>query len=111
MNKYEWFVFLGFILITVFFISLTFKKKDVAVEIKLPKQFSKVAVEGRQIFEKKCMGCHGKSGSGTQKGPPLIHKYYEPNHHSDRSFFLAVKNGVRPPPLAVWKYAADQRCN
>ncbi|GJM01344.1 MAG: hypothetical protein DHS20C07_30230 [Methyloligella sp.] len=96
MNKYEWFVFLGFILITVFFISLTFKKKDVAVEIKLPKQFSKVAVEGRQIFEKKCMGCHGKSGSGTQKGPPLIHKYYEPNHHSDRSFFLAVKNGVRP---------------
>ncbi|MBO6548536.1 MAG: cytochrome c [Rhizobiales bacterium] len=96
MNKYVWFVLLGFITITVFFISLSFKNKDLAVQVKLPKQFSRTAIEGGKLFNKNCMVCHGKYGSGTEKGPPLIHKYYEPNHHSDRSFFLAVKNGVRP---------------
>jgi len=27
--------------------------------------------------------------------PPLVHKIYEPSHHADGSFFLAVRQGVR----------------
>ena len=33
--------------------------------------------------------------SGEKKGPPLLHKIYEPSHHGDVAFQLAVKNGVR----------------
>ena len=96
MAKIEWILLIGITAITVFVLSQTFKKKELVVTVKLPNQFSKVAVEGGKLFNKNCIDCHGKYGSGTEKGPPLIHKYYEPNHHSDRSFFLAVKNGVRP---------------
>ena len=95
MKKIEWILLIGFLVISFFFISLKFQKKEMVVEVKVPKQFSEVAKEGSIIFERNCMSCHGKYGRGTQKGPPLIHIYYEPNHHSDRSFFLAVKNGVR----------------
>ena len=42
-----------------------------------------------------CAECHGMVAGGTDKGPPLIHKYYEPNHHGDFAFFRAVKQGVK----------------
>ena len=32
--------------------------------------------------------------TGTQIGPPLVHKIYEPSHHSDAAFLLAVRNGT-----------------
>lgn len=32
---------------------------------------------------------------GEKKGPPLLHKIYEPSHHGDAAFQLAAKNGVR----------------
>ncbi len=33
--------------------------------------------------------------------PPLVHKFYEPNHHGDMAFVLAAKNGVR---AHHWKF-------
>jgi mono/diheme cytochrome c family protein len=53
------------------------------------------AVEGAAVFERKCAECHGRSAKGTEKGPPLVHKIYEPSHHGDASFYLAVRQGVR----------------
>lgn len=50
---------------------------------------------GKKQFEKNCASCHGKWGDGTDQGPPLIHKFYEPSHHGDRAFFSAVSKGVR----------------
>ena len=50
--------------------------------------------KGRALFNKKCSKCHGIKGVGTDKGPPLVHKIYEPNHHSDLSFHFAVERGV-----------------
>ena len=54
------------------------------------------AVLGERAFNAKCASCHGPMASG-QAGvaPPLIHKIYEPNHHGDMSFHVAVQNGVR----------------
>lgn len=50
---------------------------------------------GEQAFERHCMTCHGKDAAGTSKtGPPLVHKIYEPSHHGDAAFFLAVRRGV-----------------
>lgn len=53
------------------------------------------AEAGQALFEENCIACHGRHASGTEQGPPLVHRIYEPNHHGDASFRLAVKNGVR----------------
>ncbi|MEE8185488.1 MAG: cytochrome c [Thermodesulfobacteriota bacterium] len=50
---------------------------------------------GEGLFDTNCARCHGETGIGTDIGPPLVHKIYEPNHHSDTSFYLAVQRGVR----------------
>ncbi len=49
---------------------------------------------GKRLFEKFCAVCHGDL-KGSDKGPPLLHRIYEPSHHADASFQLAAKNGVR----------------
>jgi mono/diheme cytochrome c family protein len=50
--------------------------------------------EGEQLFNANCSSCHGLKGAGTLTGPPLVHIIYEPNHHGDASFQLAVQRGV-----------------
>src|SRR5918999_4179714 len=49
---------------------------------------------GEQLFDRNCAGCHGSQARGTEKGPPLAHRVYEPSHHSDQAFHLAARNGV-----------------
>jgi mono/diheme cytochrome c family protein len=49
---------------------------------------------GQQLFDRHCAHCHGTKAGGTEKGPPLAHRFYEPSHHSDQAFYLAVRNGV-----------------
>lgn len=57
---------------------------------------------GKVLYEKNCAACHGIDLAGTaDKGPPLVHRVYEPSHHSDAAFQLAVKNGVR---AHHWKF-------
>lgn len=50
---------------------------------------------GETTFNATCAACHGKQAAGTDHGPPLVHKIYEPNHHGDQAFQLAAANGVR----------------
>ena len=50
---------------------------------------------GEKPFNAKCAVCHGLQAVGTPQGPPLVHRYYEPGHHSDMAFLLAVRRGVR----------------
>ena len=54
-----------------------------------------VVRDGSALFNSKCSKCHGLKGVGTDKGPPLVHKIYEPNHHADMSFYRAAERGVR----------------
>ncbi len=65
------------------------------VEVRLPTELSQEAMIGKRGFEAKCAACHGENAAG-QNGvaPPLVHKIYEPNHHSDASFLSAALNGV-----------------
>ncbi|MCX2724259.1 cytochrome c [Roseibium salinum] len=54
------------------------------------------ALEGRALFQENCAACHGeKAGGRNGMGPPLVHKIYEPGHHADGAFLLAVMRGVR----------------
>lgn len=50
---------------------------------------------GEELYNKRCSICHGSAGTGSAMGPPLVHKIYEPGHHGDGSFYMAVTRGVR----------------
>lgn len=60
---------------------------------------------GKALYEKNCASCHGPDLKGTDKAPPFLHKVYEPSHHGDAAFQLAVKNGVR---AHHWKFGDMQ---
>jgi mono/diheme cytochrome c family protein len=61
-----------------------------------------------RLFNTNCARCHGRLAAGTDAGPPLVHVYYEPNHHADIAFQRAVAFGVQAhhwnygpmPPIA-----------
>jgi mono/diheme cytochrome c family protein len=65
-----------------------------ADEIVVPK-LSGPATMGQIAFEENCAACHGKNAAGTDKGPPFIHKIYEPSHHADFAFQRAARTGVQ----------------
>jgi len=71
-----------------------------ADQIAVP-QLSSGAVMGQVTFDSNCSGCHGAKAAGTDKGPPLIHKIYEPAHHADFAFQRAVRQGVQSHH---WRY-------
>jgi cytochrome c len=50
---------------------------------------------GERRYNRSCGPCHGALGAGTDAGPPLVHRIYEPAHHGDAAFQLAVTRGVR----------------
>jgi len=50
---------------------------------------------GKALYQKNCAVCHGVDLKGSDKGPPFLHRVYEPSHHGDIAFQLAAKNGVR----------------
>ncbi len=50
---------------------------------------------GEDLFAANCAVCHGPVADGTPAGPPLVHEIYEPSHHSDESFQVAVAEGVQ----------------
>ena len=56
---------------------------------------------GEGAFKMHCSKCHGHQGKGTQQGPPLVHRIYEPSHHGDGAFLRAVAHGVR---AHHWKF-------
>lgn len=53
------------------------------------------APDGQALFAAHCMRCHGEAGHGTDQGPPLVNRIYEPGHHPDAAFYRAVAMGVR----------------
>ncbi|WP_407493803.1 c-type cytochrome [Pseudooceanicola sp. MF1-13] len=69
---------------------------EAMVDVTLPATLSQEAMVGHRAFDAVCADCHGANAAGKMGfGPPLVHKIYEPSHHADMSFVLAVQNGVR----------------
>lgn len=72
------------------------------VEVTMPAELTDRQSLGKQAFEGNCATCHGKHAGGlVGKGPPLIHKIYEPGHHGDGAFLMAARQGVR---AHHWKF-------
>lgn len=72
------------------------------VSVSLPAQLSNQEQMGNRAFDAVCAACHGVNAQGKEGvAPPLVHRIYEPNHHSDMAFVLAAQNGVR---AHHWKF-------
>ena len=56
---------------------------------------SGMARAGEAVFNANCSLCHGVGATGTNQGPPLVDRIYEPGHHPDFSIRNAVAQGVR----------------
>ena len=50
---------------------------------------------GAAPYAEHCASCHGTDLRGTDQGPSHLSWVYEPNHHPDRSFEMAIRDGVR----------------
>jgi len=59
-----------------------------------PENFDADIEQGQLGFAVHCRVCHGEDALGTDQGPPLIHRIYEPSHHSDLAFYRAIALGV-----------------
>lgn len=77
----------------VFFILVPFSAVPAisAEDIEIPFHLGK----GQLLYEKYCSSCHGMQLNGSDKGPPLIHPFYKPSHHGDKSFYRAALKGVK----------------
>jgi mono/diheme cytochrome c family protein len=63
------------------------------VDVKVP-ALSSIGRQGEKAFAANCASCHGQSAAGGDGGPPLVHKIYNPGHHADGAFSLALQRGV-----------------
>ena len=64
------------------------------VAVTVPGLSSNAAL-GQRLYDTACASCHGANAAGVEgTAPPLVHIYYEPNHHGDEAFQRAVAIGV-----------------
>lgn len=65
-----------------------------SIDVKVP-VLSSEAQSGEATYAKSCASCHGQNAGGSEQGPPLVYETYNPGHHGDAAFFMAVKAGVK----------------
>jgi len=96
-TSWNWsFVFLAFLIPSVFFLAgcESQESADQAGYAASPQAaFTPDPDRGARLFAANCASCHGQGGRGTEQGPPLMHRIYEPGHHDDLSFYRAVAIG------------------
>lgn len=61
----------------------------------IPVQNPQLVETGAALYEATCAECHGADLRGTDTGPSHLSRVYEPGHHGDAAFFLAVLQGSR----------------
>lgn len=67
----------------------------------IPEQDTRLVALGEGLYLEHCAICHGADLRGTNRGPSHLSVVYEPNHHGDVSFYLAVRNGA---PQHHWRF-------
>ncbi|MCY3892717.1 MAG: cytochrome c [Acidimicrobiaceae bacterium] len=51
--------------------------------------------DGAAVYQQYCAECHGVDLRGTDKGPSQLSIIYEPNHHGDYAYRVAIREGTR----------------
>lgn len=67
----------------------------------IAEQDTGLVVLGDGLYQANCAVCHGADLRGTDRGPSLLSVVYEPSHHADAAFYLAVRNGT---PQHHWHF-------
>jgi len=80
--------------VAVLFFQSNPKTGQPIAEITIPR-LDPAQTRGRALFDANCSVCHGKNATGSDNGPGLIQKIYQPRLHADGAFFIAVKSGAR----------------
>lgn len=62
----------------------------------IPQQDPELVAAGDGLYQAHCASCHGADLRGTDQGPSQLSIVYEPSHHSDAAYLLAVQRGVQP---------------
>ena len=66
-----------------------------------PSRDPALVAEGNELFMANCAQCHGFDLRGTNTGPSLLSEVYEPGHHGDGAFLVAVQTGT---PQHHWDF-------
>jgi mono/diheme cytochrome c family protein len=66
-----------------------------------PSRDPALVAEGNELFMANCAQCHGFDLRGTNTGPSLLSEVYEPGHHGDGAFLVAVQTGA---PQHHWSF-------
>ena len=69
----------------------------------IPPQDPALVARGEVLYQASCADCHGADLRGTDRGPSHLSEIYEPNHHADIAFLLAVRRGT---PAHHWTFGA-----
>lgn len=72
----------------------TAEQGDPIVQVSVP-ELSPEGRTGEILFNSNCATCHGAHAAGSEQGPPLVHRIYEPSHHGDPAFYRAALLGVQ----------------
>ena len=64
-------------------------------QVDTPTQVPDLVAAGADLYAANCAECHGTDLRGTDKGPSHLSEVYEPGHHGDGAFLLAVQRGSR----------------
>ena len=64
---------------------------DEAIDV--PPQDPDLVDLGESLYQSNCAACHGADLRGSDQGPSHLSRVYEPGHHGDAAFLLAVRNG------------------
>jgi mono/diheme cytochrome c family protein len=75
----------------------------VGSEDAIPPQDPALVAAGSELYQAHCAECHGADLRGTDKGPSHLSQLYEPGHHGDGAFLVAVLRGV---PAHHWNFGA-----
>jgi mono/diheme cytochrome c family protein len=64
-------------------------------DVGIPPQDPELVAAGGELYAAICAVCHGADLRGTDLGPSHLSEIYEPSHHADGAFVLAIQSGSR----------------
>lgn len=74
---------------------------EVPDAVEVEQQDPELVELGEPLYQQHCAQCHGADLRGTDLGPSHLSIVYEPNHHGDAAFLVAVSRGS---PAHHWDF-------
>lgn len=78
---------------------------EVPDAVEVEEQDPELVELGEPLYQQHCAQCHGADLRGTDLGPSHLSIVYEPNHHGDAAFLVAVSRGS---PAHHWDFGPMQ---